>query len=114
MKSRLEWWCLRLDEGLMGKEEAGEARGGGLGWAPCGEQLCPPESTGELPEFERPEQISVVNHFLQPLDRSKTWVQGEKEAEERSRWEMMEWKEAVELGRQDDGSGLGRQNWSWA
>lgn len=80
------------------------------GWAgpPCGEQLCPPESTGELSEFERSEQISVVNHFLQPLDRSEMWVQGEKEAEERSRWEMTEWKEAVELGRQDDDSGLGR------
>ena len=72
------------------------------GWAgpPCGEQLCPPENTGELPEFERPEQIFVVNHFLQPLDRSETWVRGEKEAEERGRWEMMEWKEAVELERQ--------------
>lgn len=73
------------------------------GWAgpPCGEQLCPPpESNGELPEFERPEQISVVNHFLQPLGRSETWVRGEKEAEERCRWEMMEWKEAVELERQ--------------
>ena len=34
VKSRLEWWCLRLDEGVMGKEEAGEARGGGLGWVP--------------------------------------------------------------------------------
>lgn len=81
------------------------------GWAgpQCGEQLCPPpESTGELPELKRPEQISVLNHFLQPLDRSEMWVRGEKEAEVRSRWEMMEWKEAVELGRQDAGSGLGR------
>lgn len=34
VKSRLEWRCLRLDEVMMGKEEAGEARGGGLGWAP--------------------------------------------------------------------------------
>lgn len=47
VNSRLEWWCLRLDEGVMGKEDAGEARGGG--WASCGEQLCPPpESNGEL------------------------------------------------------------------
>ena len=34
VKSRLEGRCLRLDEVMMGKEEAGEARGGGLGWAP--------------------------------------------------------------------------------
>ena len=39
MKSRLEWWCLRLDEGVMGKEEAGEARGGGLGWPPLWEAV---------------------------------------------------------------------------
>lgn len=65
MNSRLEWWCLRLDEGVMWERRMQVRLEVGLGWAPCGEQLCPPpESNGELPEFERPEQISVVNHFF--------------------------------------------------
>lgn len=39
MNSRLEWWCLRLD-GMMGKEEAGEARGGGAGLGPSVGSSC--------------------------------------------------------------------------
>lgn len=79
----------------MGKEEASEAGGGGLGQAPLDqvghrEQLCPPpENTGERPELRRPEWISAVNCSLQPLVRRGRWAGGWEEAEKRSRWEMM-------------------------